>query len=270
MKGRLLGGSVTFDDAADIYDATRALPDDVAAKLTEAILAELAALGYDRLLEIGIGTGRIARPLAERGIRVTGVDIAPRMLGRLREQLGPGHTTPDLLLGDATRLPMADGSYRAAMVVHLLHLVSSLDGAIAELRRVLVPGGVLLQNFTHWPGDNPWMAAYHKWDEMLAKRNFERRKRPRDEEIVAAIEAGGGTRRTVEVASEIVRSTPAEHFERTSKRTDSWSWFIPDDLFAECLPEFEDWCRHHYGHMQRVFAQEARHELDVWSFSTRS
>lgn len=266
MKGRLLGGSVTFDAAADIYDATRALPDDVAAKLTDALLAELAAQGTDRVLEVGVGTGRIARPLAERGVRVTGVDIAPRMLGRLREQLTDRHTNPDLLLGDATRLPIAAQAFRAAMVVHVLHLVSSVEEALAEIRRVLAPGGVLLQSRTRYPGDNPWVAAYLKWDEMLTRRGFERRKRPRDEAITSALEGAGGSLRVVEVASAAVHTTPAEHFERTARRVDSWSWLIPDGLFAECLPEFEDWCRHHYGHMQRTFAQEALHELEVWSF----
>src|SRR3546814_397628 len=97
--------SISFDHAADFYDATRALAPDVSAMLTEAILLELEKAGADRLLEVGVGTGRISRPLMERNIRVTGFDIAPRMMGRLRAQLTPAHTAPDLLLADATQMP---------------------------------------------------------------------------------------------------------------------------------------------------------------------
>ena len=115
MDRRMISGSVSFDRAADIYDATRALPDAVARRLTDALVAEIEAARADRVLEIGIGTGRISRPLSERGVRVCGVDISPRMLARLREQLGPRHLPPDLALGDATRLPLASASFQAVI-----------------------------------------------------------------------------------------------------------------------------------------------------------
>src|SRR3990172_4488144 len=123
MKQRLVGGSVSFDPAADVYDATRALEPWIVEKQTEAILAELRAVGADRLLEAGIGTGRITRPVMERGVRVTGIDLAPRMIARLREQLTPQHLPPDLIYGDATRLPLRDAAFRAVLIVHVLHLV---------------------------------------------------------------------------------------------------------------------------------------------------
>ena len=55
--------SISFERAADFYDATRALPDNVAAKLTEALLAELTRIDADRALEAGGGTGGLSRPL---------------------------------------------------------------------------------------------------------------------------------------------------------------------------------------------------------------
>ena len=72
---------MSFDRAADFYDTTRALPVDVHDRLTTMLLTELSARPL--CLEIGVGTGRIALPLVERGVSMIGVDIAPKMLRRL-------------------------------------------------------------------------------------------------------------------------------------------------------------------------------------------
>jgi ubiquinone/menaquinone biosynthesis C-methylase UbiE len=61
--------------------------------VTDALATEIREAG-GRALEAGIGTGRIARPLLARGIRITGVDISPRMLRELRAQLTPAHAGP--------------------------------------------------------------------------------------------------------------------------------------------------------------------------------
>lgn len=67
--------SISFDRAADFYDATRALPRQVMQGLTAALLDEIRAADAKTVLEVGVGTGRIARPLLERGVHVCGVDI---------------------------------------------------------------------------------------------------------------------------------------------------------------------------------------------------
>lgn len=81
--------SISFDRAAEIYDATRALDGGVAGRITEALRAEIEAANADRVLEVGIGTGRMARPLLRAGLRIVGVDISAPMMARLREQLTP-------------------------------------------------------------------------------------------------------------------------------------------------------------------------------------
>src|SRR4029453_19596593 len=108
--------SISFDHAADFYDATRALPEKLADDLIATLVRELRGAGAPNVLEVGVGTGRIARPLAEHGFRVCGIDIAPRMLARLRDQLGPEHVEPDLLLSDATRRPLKTGAFGVAVL----------------------------------------------------------------------------------------------------------------------------------------------------------
>jgi SAM-dependent methyltransferase len=134
--------SVVFDRAAGDYDATRGLPPG-AADPVAALLAEAGALGpRTRLLEIGVGTGRIALPLARRGIRVVGADLSRAMLGRL---VGKRAGLPvDPVRADAARLPFADASFDAALGVHVFHLIPRWREVLAELARVLRPGAPLL------------------------------------------------------------------------------------------------------------------------------
>lgn len=139
-----MGESIRFDRAVEYYDRTRALPAGVETEMAEAVSAELRGRG--RVLEIGIGTGRIALPLRDAGVDVLGVDLSLPMLGRLAEK-SPG--TP-VVQGDATRLPFRDGSFGAAFAVHVLHLIPEWRAAVRELVRVVRPGGVLLVSQGWW------------------------------------------------------------------------------------------------------------------------
>jgi SAM-dependent methyltransferase len=96
------------EDAAEIYDdAPRG--DESAAV---AFLEQLADGGP--ALELAIGTGRIALPLAARGIRVDGVDLSPAMVAKLRAK--PGGDEISVTIGDFADVPVA-GSYRLVYVV---------------------------------------------------------------------------------------------------------------------------------------------------------
>ncbi len=78
----MTNASVSFDRAAEYYDRTRALPPELAARQTEMLAGALA--GRSRVLEIGVGTGRIALPLWQSGVPVVGLDLSAPMLHRLR------------------------------------------------------------------------------------------------------------------------------------------------------------------------------------------
>jgi SAM-dependent methyltransferase len=74
---------------ADVYDEFFTTPTNAIDAV--AFLASVA--GSRRVLELGIGTGRIALPLAARGLKVSGIDSSPRMVEKLREKPG-GHSIP--------------------------------------------------------------------------------------------------------------------------------------------------------------------------------
>lgn len=133
--------SVSFDRAAGYYDRTRSLDPAVTAAQSD-LLADQLRAAPGPCLEIGVGTGRVALPLAERGLTVVGVDLSAPMLAALREK-DASRSVP-AVLADATTLPFGDGSFGAVIACHVLHLVADWVAVVEEARRVLATGGVLL------------------------------------------------------------------------------------------------------------------------------
>jgi len=103
-------------------------------------LAELA--GERRALELGIGTGRIALPLAARGVSVHGIELSKAMVARLREK--PGGDEIGVTIGDFATAT-ADGTFSLAyLVFNTINNLTTRDGQAACFRNVarhLEPGG---------------------------------------------------------------------------------------------------------------------------------
>ena len=98
-----LQASVAFDDAAGYYDETKALSPDALGATIDMLAAEFG--DARRVLEVGVGTGLLALPLAERGVRVDGIDLSAPMLDRAIAK-SPARATIGFTVADATRLPV--------------------------------------------------------------------------------------------------------------------------------------------------------------------
>ena len=122
----------------------------------------LAAPGpSDRVLDLACGTGDLALLAADRGARVVGLDLVPAMIGKARQRDAGRRTR--LLAGDMQALPFPDGAFDLVTVGYGLRNVSDLDRALAEIRRVLRPGGRLVSlDFTR-PRQPALWAAYRSY-----------------------------------------------------------------------------------------------------------
>jgi len=97
------------------------------------------------VLEIGIGTGGLLAELGTRAARVIGVDHSPAMLEEARRRLVQnGAGAIELRLGEMTHLPLPDASAGCVVANMVLHHAANPTVVLAEIRRVLAPGGVLL------------------------------------------------------------------------------------------------------------------------------
>ncbi|HEX9548975.1 MAG TPA: class I SAM-dependent methyltransferase [Acidimicrobiales bacterium] len=221
--------SLSFDRAADFYDATRGLPAETLRAVVDILAHELRDRHLS--LEIGVGTGRIALPLHRHGIGLVGADVSVPMLERL--MLNAGGTTPfPLLLADATALPFHDGSVDAVLASHVFHLIPQWKAATDEALRVMRAGGLLLADFGG-AGVAPWSKAAA----AIFQRHGIDHARPgvSDPHKLATYVAGRATLRALQPATMSARRTLAKDLDEWQHQIHSWTWqYSPEQMAAAC------------------------------------
>jgi ubiquinone/menaquinone biosynthesis C-methylase UbiE len=139
-----------FDTLSSVYDETRQPLDPATIQSLYRFLEEHR---WNSILEVGVGTGRIARPLVDLGVRVVGVDASRGMLGRAAAK-----QLPYLVRGNAYHLPFSDRVFDACLFVHVLHILDLPEAGLREAARVSREG--VLAIFDLPPkGERPERAA---------------------------------------------------------------------------------------------------------------
>jgi ubiquinone/menaquinone biosynthesis C-methylase UbiE len=152
--------SIGFDRAADYYDETRGFPLGEEKPAAELLTRAGKLTHSSRVCEVGVGTGRIALPLARHVGTVYGIDLSRAMMQRLEAKR---HGEPVYLVeGDITRLPFQAGVFDAAVAVHIFHLIPNWQDALREVRRVLRPNGLLLTAYNK--GSVGFDRLWEAWD----------------------------------------------------------------------------------------------------------
>jgi SAM-dependent methyltransferase len=135
-------GPDTYGNAfADVYDDWYADVSDV-----EGTVATIGALaGGGRVLELGIGTGRLALPLVAAGVEVHGVDASPAMVERLRAKPGGG-TIPVAVADFSSALPAGEFAVVFVAFNTLLNLTApgAVERCFALVAGALAPGGAFV------------------------------------------------------------------------------------------------------------------------------
>lgn len=151
-------------------------------------LDPLALVVGERVLDVGAGPGFLAAEMAARvgpTGRVAALDESEAMLAIARTRCA-GHPWVEFHPGDATRLPYPDGAFDAAVATQVYEYVGNISAALAELHRVLRPGGRALVLDTDW-GSLVWHSTDRArmarvlaaWDEHLADPHLPRTLGPR-------------------------------------------------------------------------------------------
>ncbi len=141
--------------------------------LEQQLLFELAGpVAGKRLLDVGCGDAALASEFARRGAVVTGLDADPAMVAAARRRIELASTQMQLIQGRAEKLPFSDGTFDRVLAVTVLCFVCDAGRAVAEMARVLRPGGRLVigelgywslwaahRRIRGWLGNPTWRAA---------------------------------------------------------------------------------------------------------------
>jgi SAM-dependent methyltransferase len=136
-----------YDSFAEAYSAANEVGLHNAYYERPATLALAGDVAGRRILDAGCGSGPLSAALRDRGAIVTGFDKSAAMLAIARRRLGPD---ADLRVADlATPLPYPDGAFDDVIASLVLHYLEDWTAPLAELRRVLRPGGRLIASVDH-------------------------------------------------------------------------------------------------------------------------
>ena len=214
--------SLNFDRIAERYDETRGgeeRGDRVVGPLSELLDRDRPAL------EVGVGTGLISLALARRGFRMLGLDISSRMLSYARRRLGPR-----VVQGDALRLPIRDASLDQVIAVWALHVIGDIDGALAEIGRVLRPGGrLLVVNSPTEPPGGMYAEYFLKLERALDPNGLRDDSADR---LRTAAPAAGLILTAVERIQAVATETVAAMIEHLRTRSYSMLWDVDDAAWA--------------------------------------
>lgn len=152
-----------YSEQAATYDRTRGASPTVVRTMTRF----LGPAEGRRLLDIAAGTGNYSKAMQDRGFDVSASDVEPAMLERSVPKLGPGKQ----VVADATRLPFQDGTFDCATLVLGLHHIRPPQAALAQARRILRGGPLVVVGFAAEQVENLFIRDYFPGSELIPPEN---------------------------------------------------------------------------------------------------
>ncbi|MEO7022418.1 MAG: methyltransferase domain-containing protein [Ktedonobacteraceae bacterium] len=275
--------SISFDPVAHAYDQTRGYPPGVDQQVVAALEQTAQATEQTNFIEVGVGTGRIAIPLASLGHNYTGVDISEKMLAQLESKLLAQHWETSeqpwgsradetalgtcsvrrfaradpaaslrLVTSDITALPFADASFDVAVAVHIFHLVDGWQQAVRESLRVLRPGGVLLHCWDKHDDsslDSVTDVVTKTWLKIIEELggSAHRVGTESPKAVSTWLREQGLPVEELSIARWETTATPRRALERITSRLWSRTWLVPDEIFATSVQRLNAWAFDYFG-----------------------
>jgi ubiquinone/menaquinone biosynthesis C-methylase UbiE len=226
--------SARFDRISGVYDETR---EPLAEKSVDKLAHILSRNGLKSLLEVGVGTGRIALPLQERGFLLVGADISKGMLQKARDK-----GLQNLFRGDANLLPFGDKSFDGVILAHIIHLLEDPTATFGGLTRVARKEIVAIVRKRDW-GASPLAEGRSQIRESFRKASEElgytlnqsagdwRQRFRREEEFVSSFHPD----ELLTIDDSPVVTTVGERLSYFEKRAYGYPAEMPDDVFRRIM-----------------------------------
>lgn len=258
------------------YDALRGHPPEVSAEIGRAIAAQTDE--HARVLELGVGTGRIAVPVAAAGCEVYGVDLSSHMLAALSRRIeSEGLERIHLARCDITALPFRQAAFDAAMAVHVLHLVADWAGVLEQVSRLVRPGGELLLG-RDWVDPESFSGMIRN---CFRKTVVEVGREMLPPGAAAAAPPSGGAAIVntltelgarpvgdgeVVAAKWVTDLTPRQVLDGIRSRDDAESWVLPDEVLSETMRRLDAFAASQWPDLDKPQPVARRFLLGVFRF----
>lgn len=234
---------LTFDDIASQFDSQRGLPLE-AIRAWINLVNKLSAGHPLRAIEPGIGTGRIALPLAAMGHDITGTDISAPMLAACAQSARELNISnaPDLVEADATDLPFSDHAFDLGIIAQLLYLVPDWPPVLDELARIVKPGGYVIHLTEPTTESHALSLWTTSWREMIESTGYRHSHlSPTDVDVHAEFQRRWPDVEVRELATWSFGQTVAEAVVGYGRRIRPLYAEVPDEAFEETVGGFLAW-----------------------------
>jgi ubiquinone/menaquinone biosynthesis C-methylase UbiE len=223
-----------FDRISRIYDETREPLKEAAVNKIKKILLRDACRS---IVEVGVGTGRVAKPLQERGFEIVGLDISKGMLLKAREK-----GIFKLVMADADSLPLRQKSFDAAILAHVLQIFENpsevFDKIVGVVKKEMI-ALVRKRNDAVSSSDDSMISAMRQVFEKVSTQMgyaFPRRAgewRRRETEFLAAFPPT----ELITIQDDVIETTVDERLSFFEKRPFRYCAEVPDEVFLKVIQE---------------------------------
>lgn len=236
---------LSFDAIASQFDHQRALP-RVALRAWVELIDTLADGSVLRIIEPGIGTGRIALPLCAMGHTVVGTDISQPMLHACETSAFSHGLTEAVTIveADAIDLPYDDHQFDLGLIAQLLYLLPDWPSVLDELARVVKPGGYVI-HLTEPTIESEALNAWStRWRAAIESTGYQHiTLSPSDDEVHAEFLRRWPDVRIQQLASWSFGQTVSEALDGYAARMRPLYATVPDVAFDLAVSSFLSWAR---------------------------
>jgi ubiquinone/menaquinone biosynthesis C-methylase UbiE len=164
-----------FDWAASFYDFTRGIPDDLLKKAFTAMKERIELKFGSKILDVGIGTGRVSIPLLKElsglKVQIFGIDISEKMLLKCLEKTSSLNNI-ELVRADGYFLPFSK-EFEVIITSHILHLVADPFKFVKGLLRLLKGYYINLEVYVNYHSTLPFQIYYDRLNEEGFQHRFQ-------------------------------------------------------------------------------------------------
>jgi demethylmenaquinone methyltransferase/2-methoxy-6-polyprenyl-1,4-benzoquinol methylase len=252
-----------YDATAPTFDRHRALPDGVPEAIRTAVLEAVDA-SSPRLLDLGAGTGRIGIPFVAARDDYVGVDLSFGMLSEFKRRAADSARAPRLVRADGERLPFADASFDAIMLIQVFGGMRGWRRLLTEVRRVLRGAGVLVLGRTIAPSDGLDARMKARLALLLGEIGAPADRTNTRQDAQGWLEQQARGTRLV-AATWTARRTPRGFIERhgTGARFSA----LPAPIKEEAMRRLAAWATTAFGSLEAASTEPYEFELQLFRFS---